>query len=536
MAASVLLACLGGCSSSTPSAKQTPREDFVIIASSDTRGWIEPCGCASGQSGGLSRRATLAEKLIDGRPALLVSAGGAGSGTRPYDVEKLRAIINGENAMGYEVHNIGVEELKIGIDRVGGETDVTFVTTNTVHPDNNSAERSVILNKGGWRVIVLGVLQPDLAPGYLVDDPQTEILSELEANRGAYDVAIVLACMEGDELRSLAETLPEVDVVIGGRTGQSIAPKRFGQTLLTAVANKGKFIARVNAKSMDSTKIDWSADLHEVSDELAENTVQLDNLKAFRERLSEYDFSADETSFRAETLGEDNDGSTFAGTKSCQECHQEDHQLWIESAHALAWKTLQNAGADVDSSCQRCHSTGYGLPGGFLSRSETMDRIDVGCESCHGPSSRHVSDPKETTPWQAADSCLICHDHENSPEFNYEDYWQQIEHGREATAVQASNRPDGDPPNKVDDSESAPSEPGSAETEAQPPANPPETLEVDSVAQASTEEAGLSVDENDVEPDSTEVETGKPVPAKNTDQDSSDQSVPQERRERGAIR
>ena len=58
-----------------------------------------------------------------------------------------------------------------------------------------------------------------------------------------------------------------------------------------------------------------------------------------------------------------------------------------------------------------------------------MNRIDVGCESCHGPSSKHVADENVKTPWLAADSCLACHDHENSPHFEYDSYWQQVEHG-----------------------------------------------------------------------------------------------------------
>jgi hypothetical protein len=65
-----------------------------------------------------------------------------------------------------------------------------------------------------------------------------------------------------------------------------------------------------------------------------------------------------------------------------------------------------------------------------------MDRIDVGCESCHGPSSAHVADNETKTPWQAAESCRTCHDHENSPEFEYAPYWEQIFHGSdEATDV-----------------------------------------------------------------------------------------------------
>ncbi|HCO22456.1 MAG TPA: hypothetical protein DIT97_05110, partial [Gimesia maris] len=57
-----------------------------------------------------------------------------------------------------------------------------------------------------------------------------------------------------------------------------------------------------------------------------------------------------------------------------------DGEEWAHSAHAHAWKTLARSGAHVDSDCQRCHTTGFGLPGGFASRSQSPERIDVGCE------------------------------------------------------------------------------------------------------------------------------------------------------------
>jgi hypothetical protein len=89
-------------------------------------------------------------------------------------------------------------------------------------------------------------------------------------------------------------------------------------------------------------------------------------------------------------------------------------------------------GYHVDSYCQQCHTTGYGLPGGFESAGGSAALRSVGCESCHGPSQAHVRNPKLHTPFAARDQCQSCHDHENSPQFNYAAYWPRIEHGKPA--------------------------------------------------------------------------------------------------------
>ena len=142
--------------------------------------------------------------------------------------------------MGYAVHNIGLEELLIGVDRIADpDGKVEFVSTNSTHPDSHSSPKSVIVQRAGWRIIVLGVIQPGLTETTVIDQPDTAILAELEKNRGNYDAAVVLAYMDGEALRDLAENLPEVDVIIGGKTEQSIAPQKLGPVLLTAVSNKG---------------------------------------------------------------------------------------------------------------------------------------------------------------------------------------------------------------------------------------------------------------------------------------------------------
>jgi hypothetical protein len=91
--------------------------------------------------------------------------------------------------------------------------------------------------------------------------------------------------------------------------------------------------------------------------------------------------------------------------------------------------TLKGKGFQVDSYCQSCHTTGFAMPGGFEKLSTHASMFGVGCESCHGPSAAHVKEPKKRTPWRAADQCVRCHDHENSPGFEHGKYWAKIVHG-----------------------------------------------------------------------------------------------------------
>ena len=96
-------------------------------------------------------------------------------------------------------------------------------------------------------------------------------------------------------------------------------------------------------------------------------------------------------------------------------------------------KSLEEKGAHVDPECQRCHTTGYGLPGGFASARRGAARHEVGCESCHGPSQGHAAEPAVRTAHyaQAKNYCTGCHDRENSPQFAFDNYWHKIAHGEQ---------------------------------------------------------------------------------------------------------
>lgn len=124
---------------------------------------------------------------------------------------------------------------------------------------------------------------------------------------------------------------------------------------------------------------------------------------------------------------------TTAGSEACRKCHEADWNVWQHSKHAEAWKSLEAKGAQVDPDCQRCHTTNYGLPGGFGGLRQSTATVNVGCESCHGPSAQHSADPKMPTAYfgQAKNHCTGCHDHENSPAFAYEKYWLRIAHGKD---------------------------------------------------------------------------------------------------------
>jgi hypothetical protein len=377
-------------------------------------------------------------------PTLVAEVGGAAAGTSPYERAKFEAILRGESALGVAAHNVGASESALGADYLRGvseDTRVPLVSCNVQDVAGRPFAPPVrIVKAGGRRIALTGVLSPSLAPAAArVTDPRRAVSQTLAAIKGQFDLSIVLAYLPENELRRLAAELPEVDLVVGGPTGQSLPVQRHGPTTLVAVTNKGKFVAQLTLDP-ERREAGLRGELVELGERWENDAGQLANLNDFYARLAAADFAPADTDFMAVTAVAA-DHRKIAGTRTCRECHTRDCQEWDESKHARAWKTLVAKSAHVDSYCQQCHTTGYGVAGGFGSLEHAPQHGGIGCESCHGPSQQHANNPTAHTPYAARDQCLHCHDQENSPSFEYASYWQRIEHGYPATAQNATTAP-----------------------------------------------------------------------------------------------
>jgi hypothetical protein len=129
--------------------------------------------------------------------------------------------------------------------------------------------------------------------------------------------------------------------------------------------------------------------------------------------------------------------ATYAGVDVCASCHPGPRRVWAGTPHASAYRSLSSQFKEFNLDCVSCHVTGYGRPGG--STVTHVDGLrDVQCEVCHGPGSRHVQDPTDTTRIIARPSpsaCLACHHSPHVEQFDAVAKMEEIlgpGHGRPA--------------------------------------------------------------------------------------------------------
>jgi len=146
----------------------------------------------------------------------------------------------------------------------------------------------------------------------------------------------------------------------------------------------------------------------------------------------------------------------YKGAESCKKCHLLQYETWRKSRMASSFEALKPCDLETeegkrlagrrkeghldpekdyrkDPKCLKCHTTGYGEPGGYPaevteeSRGLAAKREGVQCEACHGPGSLYIPffAEKENEKYKRSevqklglflpnkDTCIRCHNRES---------------------------------------------------------------------------------------------------------------------------
>jgi Cytochrome c554 and c-prime len=423
---------------------------------SDTRGRLVPCGCFSGQYGGLTRLKTVLDN-VDPSNSIRVDAGDAIRGAEDYNVIEYRYMLQAYAAMRFDALNLGQREAQLSADRLRGlaqQSPVPLISANLLDARTGApiCEPWKIVQRGPFKVALVGVLDPrvpveNLGQGLAVEKIDITLGKILPALRQKADVIVLIAFTDEATLARLAQDFYELDVVLGGKVSQPAQTlEKQNRSLVFYTGNEGRALgilrARINARSK-LTPLD-----HEIR--LLEDTIPEDgSVRAladrYRDEVRTTKLAVDDpANLQANMVPGVKMAATYVGTAACISCHPSAARIWQGSAHAQAMETLVTRRADADPNCIACHTVGFGSPSGYRRELAGQKLTEVGCESCHGPGSLHVAQRQGGQPVTfrfrplGAGDCQTCHFGEFSRPFDWNRFWPHIQHGKEPANATAS--------------------------------------------------------------------------------------------------
>ena len=451
-----------------------PDPRAVIVVTGELDGYIEPCGCTGkeNQKGGLSRRHNLFRALEAAKwPFVPLDLGGQVKRFGRQTEAKFQSIVDGLRAMRYDAVGFGPADLRLPCEELVaavapiGDRPTPYVSANVglLGIDSNITPRFRVVEAGGLKIGVTTVLGAKGAADLKNDDvevvPAERALATVAADlaKAGCDHQVLLCFADPEESKALAAKFPQFDVVAtagGGDEPPREAQKLPGGAVFLELGHKGMFAVGVafcgDGRQVRTARIPLDARWGESPDMIALLGTYQDKLEAL--------------GFKGLNLVPIHHptGRRFAGSAACAECHPKAFEVWENSGHAKALTTLEEAKPrrDFDPECLSCHVTGWApqrfepFEGGFAGAKETPHLAHQGCENCHGPAAAHTAVERGdvraseaerdrlrqelvlplATPegkQKAANNCLECHDLDNSPKFDFDEYWPAVAHSEE---------------------------------------------------------------------------------------------------------
>ena len=341
------------------------------------------------------------------------------------------------NMMGYDAFTPGELDLSLGIDdliKMSRLADFPFLAANLLNSQSNEPIFKPYVIKeikevGGMKVGIFGLISNRFPAGrekFKIVDPIETAKKVIEVLKPQCRVIVVLAHLEADEERMLADKVHGIDFIVNGhRTRAQAAPQLVNHTQIFVAGARGEFLGQADL-FRQRTKLYSRYQLIPLRMDYLEKAEIKVMVSEFKGQL--------ELALRPPMMAELDHGPTsssatvvppllaFVGEKGCQTCHPREHEHWATTAHARAYDTLVKKDKTSDPSCLACHTTGQGSSQKTTSRSE-----NVQCEACHGPAKGHPDSRKDLEKVDE-DDCRQCHNPTNSPNFNYGQYVQRILH------------------------------------------------------------------------------------------------------------
>ena len=448
--------------------------DVAVVLSEEQHGYLQPCGCSPIQYGGLARRFNMIQALRKrGWTVVASDLGDIAQRSGPQALLKYKYSMLALQRLNYSGVGIGANEMALPLFSALGEFALNersprVLSANLKEKETKFPEMvaSTTVSAGSPKVGFVGVVGPSVAK--VSQDPDARFdpaekvlpsaLVELQKQGAEFQVLLYQGSLE--EAKACAKQFPQFQVILylSKEEEPSGQPDQVGGTMIISVGQKGRYVGvvgvyggkpRAQQFQLRYELVALGPDYETPAGKDQENPIHA-LLQSYAEEVKKGNYLAKYAhNAKYPEVQLQFPQATYVGSQKCQKCHEAEYATWEASPHPHAYETLVNKAKrpnlrQYDGECVVCHVTGFNYASGFTDEQHTPLLKGVGCESCHGPSSLHVANHKDKNvravlnPWKKkaknpqdlanriSDTCIKCHDLDNSVNFKFEKYWEEM--------------------------------------------------------------------------------------------------------------
>ena len=361
--------------------------------------------------------------------------------------DKAWFLMDGMQLLGTDAVGMSEQELKYGRGWLLAQLKRSRLPMTSANVWDKATKKTLlppylVVKKGGLKVGVFALTSDKVDLGamrdsLMVEEPvkaATRVVAELR-KKGA-NVVVLLSQLGKVESEDLVTGVDGIDVVIAGRNVPMIQKGRLVKhTIACYGGERGQAVGRtVVTLGPDKRMQSGENDVFSLGPEVQDKPEILAMVKSFNDAFNDKSRKLEKeralqaaTEIGGEGQGQKASADRYLGVEVCQRCHQPEHQQWLTTNHAKAWKTLVDIQRDATAECVGCHVVGYQQPSGFKTGDDAARLGNVQCENCHGMGTLHEAMPTHAQKVTEA-TCRTCHTASTSPAFDFAIFQPHIVH------------------------------------------------------------------------------------------------------------
>jgi len=269
-------------------------KEITIIYTGDTHAALYPCNCPIERDGGLARRATLINQLKKDNPNTLVLDAGrffAGGALDEYtqntelDMQRTQVNLRAMELMKYDAVAVSDDEFNFGREFLQDSIEKSSLVFLSCNLKAKRVLPYIIKDVGGVKIGIIsvtGLSARQKAGGLEIPEPGIAVKKGVqELKKQGAQVIVLLSNLEEDQTQGLLKELPEINIVVMGRSHiKKDYFAKVGSVLMLKPGWQARRLGRVNFSLKENKISDYSADEIRLSDKIADSPQVLSILPA----------------------------------------------------------------------------------------------------------------------------------------------------------------------------------------------------------------------------------------------------------------
>jgi len=231
-------------------------QTLYILHTNNTNGALENCYCPDHPFGSVEKRTIFVKDFINEHPnTVLVDAGDFFTMTHQSYKDSLMA--EAYALLPYDAILPGDQELTMDGDKIDpllGLMNTKIVGTNITMDGVNSLVSSHLVDRGGFSIAIMGIMDPyavkyyseELKEKIELSDPVKAVEAEMEILKDKADIFILLTHQGADLDEAFAEKVKGLHVIVGSHSQSTMdEPKEVNGTLIVQAGKEGYYVGTV---------------------------------------------------------------------------------------------------------------------------------------------------------------------------------------------------------------------------------------------------------------------------------------------------